>query len=146
MSASTAVPAQVPARWGLFLLKHNLLEDKRLRIFVTAVECGNFTAAARLLHITQPSVSQNVAELERDLGAQLLVRNRNEVSLTEKGRQFYGYARQILHWYKVAQDAFRPNPADLAKEAVKPAVLRLEDGREVQVWASGSDIHIELAK
>ena len=113
---------------------------------MTAVECGNFTAAARLLHITQPAVTQNIADLENELGAKLLERGRNGISLTEKGELFYGYARQILHWYKVASDAFRPHPLDLPAAPVAPHRLKLDDGRDALVWTSGGDIHIELPK
>ena len=131
---------------GSYLRGIELLEDKRLRIFVTAVECGNFTAAAHLLHITQPSVTQNVQELERELGAVLFERGRGEVTLTEKGRLFYGYARQILHWYSVADKAFHPDPLTPGAKPVEPLTLRLDDGREAQVWTSAGDIHIEIGK
>ena len=49
-----------------------MLEDKRLKIFAAVVEFSNFTAAATSLGITQPAVSQNIAELERLLGVRLL--------------------------------------------------------------------------
>ena len=113
---------------------------------MTAVECGNFTAAARLLKITQPAVTQNIADLENELGAKLLERSRSGISLTEKGELFYVYARQILHWYKVASDAFRPHPLDIHPEPVTPQRLKLDDGNEALVWTSGGDIHIELIK
>ena len=132
--------------YGSYLRGIKLLEDKRLRIFVTAVECGNFTAAAHLLHITQPSVTQNVQELERELGTVLFERKRGEVALTESGRRFYGYARQILHWYSVADKAFHPNPLNPSARPVEPVRLKMDDGREAQVWTSGDDIHIELTK
>ncbi|MBO4428091.1 MAG: LysR family transcriptional regulator [Bacteroidales bacterium] len=123
-----------------------MLEDKRLRIFVTAVECGNFTAAARLLQITQPAVTQNIADLERELGAKLLERGRSGISLTEKGELFYGYARQILHWYKVASDAFHSHPLDINAAPAEPHRLKLDNGAEALIWTSGGDIHIELPK
>lgn len=123
-----------------------MLEDTRIKIFLTVIECGNFTAAANKLGISQPAVSQNIAELERLLGVQLMERARGEISLTENGRLFEGYARQIAHWYAVADSAFHPDPLTLHPQAVKPAVLKLENGAEASVWASGSDIHIEVKK
>ena len=75
-----------------------MLEDKRLKIFAAVVEYGSFTAAASSLGLTQPAVSQSIAELEKTLGVQLLDRTRGEVRLTEKGELFMGYARQIMHW------------------------------------------------
>ena len=123
-----------------------MLEDSRLRVFVTVVECGNFTAASRKLGITQPAVSQNVAELERILAAPLLLRTKAGVELTEKGKQFLGYARQILHWYAVAEGAFHPDPLSVRAEAPEPVRLRLDASTEAEVWASGGDIHISMHK
>ena len=123
-----------------------MLEDNRIKIFLTVIECGNFTAAANKLGISQPAVSQNIAELERLLGVPLMERARGEIALTENGRLFEGYARQIAHWYAVADTAFHPDPLALHPQTEKPAVLRLDDGRTAEVWASGSDIHIELKK
>ncbi|MBQ6016179.1 MAG: LysR family transcriptional regulator [Bacteroidales bacterium] len=108
------------------------------------MDCGSFTAAAVRLHITQPAVSQNIAELERILGVQLMDRARGEIALTENGRLFEGYARQIAHWYDVANKAFNPDPLAIHPKAVEPVRLRLDDGSEAEVWASGKDIHIEL--
>ena len=122
----------------------SMLEDNRVKVFLTVLECGNFTAAAYKLGISQPAVSQNIAELERLLGVQLMERTRGEISLTDDGRLFEGYARQIAHWYAVADRAFHHDPLALHPQPEKPAVLRLDDGRTAEVWASGSDIHIEL--
>ena len=124
----------------------DMLEDTRIKIFLTVIECGNFTAAANKLGISQPAVSQNIAELERLLGVQLMERARGEIALTENGRLFEGYARQIAHWYAVADTAFHPDPLALHPQTIKPAILKLDNGTEASVWASGSDIHIELKK
>ncbi|MBQ9549034.1 MAG: LysR family transcriptional regulator [Bacteroidales bacterium] len=121
-----------------------MLEDFRLRVFVTVAECGSFTAAALKLNITQPAVSRHIAELERVLGVRLLERNRNAVTLTEAGTRFLGYARQILHWYHVAQRAFHPDPLLPFEAPVEPVRLPLENGAEALVWTSAGDIHIEL--
>lgn len=123
-----------------------MLEDTRIKIFITVVECGNFTAAAYKLGISQPAVSQNIAELEKQLGTQLMERSRGEISLTEDGERFLGYAKQIQHWYQVAHKAFHPDPLELHSQIQKPSSIKLEDGREVKVWASGNDLHIEIPK
>ena len=75
---------------------------------------------------------------------QLVQRSRTEAILTEEGELFLGYARQILHWYKTAYDAFHPDPLALNPQPVKPLKLKLKNGKEAQVWASGNDIHLEL--
>ena len=60
-----------------------MLEDNRIKVFLTVLECGNFTAAALKLGISQPAVSQNIAELERLLGVPLMERARGEIALTD---------------------------------------------------------------
>jgi len=80
-----------------------MFEDFRLKVFLTAAEEGSFTRAAKVLGISQPSVSQNVSALEKGVGAQLLKRNRNEVTLTPAGRTFKVYAEKILYWYASAE-------------------------------------------
>src|SRR3954470_5256816 len=62
---------------------------KRLTYFVSVVETGSFTAAAERLGITKAVVSQQVARLERELRASLLVRTTRKVQTTEAGQKFY---------------------------------------------------------
>ena len=76
-----------------------MFEDFRLRIFLTVAQEGGFTKASYALGITQPSVSQNVAELEKQLGAKLFERQRTEVVLTPAGRIFKDYAERMLQMY-----------------------------------------------
>lgn len=76
-----------------------MLEDFRLKIFLTVADQGGFTKAASVLGITQPSVSQNIAELEKQLGTKLVDRLRSEVVLTPAGRIFRDYAEKILAQY-----------------------------------------------
>ncbi len=88
-----------------------MIEDFRLRIFDAVARLGSFTSAAKELGVTQPAVSQNIAELERQLDSALFLRERGRVSLTGKGRLFKSYSDQILHWYRVAEMAFKPEMA-----------------------------------
>lgn len=81
-------------------------EDAKLRTFVTAARLGNFTQAARSLGITQPAVSQQIGDLERTYGADLFVRGRGEVALTEAGEHFLVYAERILDAYGEADALF----------------------------------------
>lgn len=81
--------------------------DFRLEVFITLCRTGSFTRAADVLGISQPAVSQNIAELEKDLGVRLFTRSRGEVSLTSDGNLFRKYAERILYWYDSAKEAFR---------------------------------------
>ena len=85
-----------------------MLEDFRLKVFMAVSEEGNFTRAARTLGISQPAVSQNIAELEKELGKELFVRTKGSVTLTPAGSSFKDFAARILHWYSVADDMFGP--------------------------------------
>lgn len=87
---------------------YSMFEDNRLRIFLTLAGTGSFTGAARELGITQPAVSQNIAELEKEMGAPLFIRTRSGVTLSEKGVLFKEYAEKIQHWYRETQDLFSP--------------------------------------
>ncbi len=65
--------------------------------YVTAVvEAGSLTAAARMLHISQPSLSQTVKAVENDLGAALFDRSGNRLTLTPAGRKYIEGVRELL--------------------------------------------------
>lgn len=115
-----------------------MFEDFRLRIFLTLAETRSFTAAAKELGISQPAVSQNIAELEKTLGEQLFERKRGEVALTDKGMLFKGYAGQILHWYGAAVKAMKTGD-----DAV---TIKLDESSDARIWTSGGDIHISFSK
>ena len=85
-----------------------MLEDFRLKVFVTVAQEGSFTKAAARLNISQPAVSQHISELERTTGVKLFERLRGEVVLTEPGRIFQIHAKQILNAYLSASSLFKP--------------------------------------
>jgi DNA-binding transcriptional LysR family regulator len=81
------------------------LADSKICAFLTVVDEGGFTAAARRLGITQPAVSAQIASLESSLGFPLFQRGR-ELSLTPEGESFLPYARRIQAAYDLANDTF----------------------------------------
>jgi DNA-binding transcriptional LysR family regulator len=83
-----------------------MLDDFRLRVFMMAATEGSFTRAAQHLGVSQPAVSQNIAELEKQVGAVLFDRKRGEVTLTAEGYVFKDYAAKILHWYDATDALF----------------------------------------
>ncbi len=85
-----------------------MFEDSRLKIFMAVADKGSFTLAGRQLGISQPAVSQNIAELEKILGTELFIRSRSSVTLTSAGTAFMEYASNILHWYSAAEAMFGP--------------------------------------
>lgn len=83
-----------------------MFEDSKINVFMAVAEEKSFTKAAKKLGISQPAVSQNVADIEKSLGTELFARTKGSVELTDDGKKFIEYARQILYWYKAASDAF----------------------------------------
>lgn len=70
---------------------------RQLRYFVITAEALSFTAAAKRLHISQPSISTALADLEEAFGVQLFVRHHaSGLSLTQSGRDLLGRARNLL--------------------------------------------------
>jgi DNA-binding transcriptional LysR family regulator len=72
------------------------LRLEQLRYFATVAEEGQITRAARKLHIAQPALSQAIAQLEADLGIELLERHPRGVALTAAGDSFLEKARIAL--------------------------------------------------
>lgn len=92
---------------------------RRLIYFASVVETGSFTAAAERLGITKAVVSQQVARLEREFRASLLVRTTRRVRPTDAGQAFYQRCALIL---RDAENAFD----ELAAGSTEPAgILRL---------------------
>lgn len=75
------------------------------REFIELARCLNYTEAAENLHITQPALSKHIVALEKEFGAQLLVRNRRTVQLSEAGRILVGSAVSIVNAYDTAKAA-----------------------------------------
>lgn len=69
---------------------------RQLRAFVAVAEEGGFTRAARRLHLAQQAVSKSVAQLERELGTELLERTSREVRLTDAGAALLADGRAVL--------------------------------------------------
>lgn len=78
--------------------KHNnvMMELRQLRYFLMVTETLNFSAASRRLFISQSNLSQQISQLEREVGQPLFDRNSHEVHLTEAGKQLAPMARKAL--------------------------------------------------
>ncbi len=70
-------------------------------------EKGSINEAAKDLFLTQPSLSNAMKDLEQEMNIQLLVRHKNGVSLTEEGREFLVYARQILDQVNLMEEKYK---------------------------------------
>ena len=72
------------------------MQFRHLRYFVSVVEAGSFSRAAVAIHVAQPALSQQIAELEERLGQTLLKRSSRGVRPTPAGDALYRKASAIL--------------------------------------------------
>ena len=117
-----------------------MIEDFRLRVFVTVTEEQSFTKAASVLKISQPAVSQHISELEKTVGVKLFERLHGEIRLTIQGQVFLKHAADILEAYRSASDLFCP---------ASPAIVRIKASDEVYTYiydslSAFSQIHPEV--
>ncbi|MDE6158472.1 MAG: LysR family transcriptional regulator, partial [Muribaculaceae bacterium] len=72
------------------------MELRQLRYFVKVAETLSFSEAAKALYITQGTLSQQIKQLEAELGTQLFIRTSRSVCLTETGSVMLPYARRTI--------------------------------------------------
>ena len=98
------------------------MELRHFRYFIAVAEESSLGRAAHRLHVSQPALSQQMSDLEDELGLKLFTRNSRGVELTEAGRSFLSGARRVLVAAKQA--------AEQAQEAAKGERGRLVIGSQ----------------
>ena len=78
---------------------------RQFEVFLAVARAKSFRGAAEILHLSQPALSQHVAELERELGARLFDRLRRNVALTEAGRILEDHALRLFATLTSAREA-----------------------------------------
>lgn len=78
----------------------------QLRYMITIADTGSMNEAAKALYISQPSLSQAVKELEEEIGVEIFRRSNRGVSVTQEGREFLGYARQVVEQYGLIESRY----------------------------------------
>jgi molybdate transport repressor ModE-like protein len=108
-----------------------MLDVRRLRVLREVAREGSISGAAHALSFTPSAVSQQIAKLERETGAALLVRGSRGVRLTEAGERLVGHADAILERLAVAEAELRERAGELrvgsfptAGAAILPEALR----------------------
>ena len=84
-----------------------MMRIQQLQYLEKIVESGSINEAAKALFLSQPSLSNAIKELEQEMDLQLLVRQKSGVSLTNEGREFMIYARQILDQVKLMEAKYK---------------------------------------
>lgn len=79
------------------------MELRHLRYFVVLADALHFTRAAERLNIAPPTLTVQIQEIERRLGAPLLIRNRRSVVLTQAGEIFLREARDVIERFDRAE-------------------------------------------
>ncbi len=82
------------------------MELRTLRYFLTTADEGNITRAADVLHVTQPTLSRQLMELERELGTELMIRGKRGIELTDDGNFFRQRAAEIIELADQTEKAF----------------------------------------
>lgn len=72
------------------------METRLFRYFLAIAQTGTISKASRELHVTQPTLSRQLKELEKELGTELFIRKQRQMVLTNAGMQFQTDAKQIL--------------------------------------------------
>lgn len=78
---------------------------RQFEVFLAVAKAGSFRAAAEAMHLSQPALSQHVAEMERELGTRLFDRLGRKVALTEAGRVLEDHALRLFATLASARDA-----------------------------------------
>ena len=124
------------------------MELRHLRYFVAVAEELNFTRAAARLHTSQPSLSQQIRQLESAIGISLLDRSRHHVALTDGGRIFLREIRDILgridHAGRLAKQAADGRAGELAVGTFPAADVRILPALRAAVATQLPDLRLLL--
>ena len=118
-----------------------MITDNRLKVFEAVAECGSFTSAARKLGMSQPAVSQCIAQLEAEAGGALFERTKASVFLTRRGRVFHVYAFRILSLYDSLASGLSGDG-----NAAEKVRLELGDGQIADIAVRNGKIEIGIEK
>lgn len=72
------------------------MQLQQLEYFVKVAECGSLNKASEFFYVTQPALSKAIANLEEEIGTEVLCRTNKGVQMTENGKKLYEYTKEIL--------------------------------------------------
>ena len=80
---------------------------QQLRYVITVAETGVITEAAEKLYISQPSLTNAIHELEKEMNIQIFNRTNKGISISKEGEDFLGYSRQVLEQVAILEDKYK---------------------------------------
>ena len=99
------------------------MDFQNLQTFCTVISEGSMTAAASKLSITQPAVSQQIRQLEKDFGVKLLSRNARKVKPTVQGQIFYETSNRVLNLIQNARNSIKAISLNLSGEKINISTI-----------------------
>lgn len=94
------------------------MDLQHFQTFCTVISEGNMTRAATKLSITQPTVSQQIRQIEKHLNVKLLTRNARKIKLTVQGQLFYETANKILNIFQQTKTSLQALSLNLSNENI----------------------------
>ena len=82
---------------------------QQLRYAITVAETGTITEAAKKLYISQPSLTNAIHEMEKEMNLVIFQRTNKGILLSGEGEEFLGYARQVLEQASILEDKYKGN-------------------------------------
>lgn len=107
----------------------------QLRYAIVVANSNSMGEAARTLFISQPSLSASIKELEKEIGIKLFIRSNRGISVTPEGKEFIGYARQVVEQFQLIETRYVDN------EHVKKKI-----GISLQHYAFAVKAFVEMVK
>ena len=139
-----------------------------METFVSVVEAGSFSAAARRMNIGQPAVYKSVSKLKKKLGVRLLLRSTRGLSITDAGQKFYEHAKVAINKVDEAEQSISDSDQNLTGKLRISAAVTLArlhiipnlnlfteqhpnldidiilDDRQVDLIAEGADVALRM--
>lgn len=79
---------------------------QQLRYAIMVADCNSINRAAKVLFLSQSSLSGAMKELEQEIGFEIFSRTNRGITITQKGKEFLGYARQVTEQYQLMEERY----------------------------------------
>lgn len=89
------------------MLKRSIMTLQQLKYVITVAETGTITEAANKLYLSQPSLTNAIHELEKEMHLVIFNRTNKGITLSREGEEFLGYARQVLEQASILKDKYK---------------------------------------